>query len=189
MVKQNEIFQIGESVWYATTNRTSKHVPCPVCYGKKEVTVILGNGEEIITPCRYCDRAFAGPSGWVEGDWEWTAEARLGTITSMRSDIDEFGELSVVYYFSGNGHNHDSCSRTRDGALALSMKHCLEWQAKEDLEKSTYVKKYGYRDYSYNAGYHRREAERAYSNYLYHLDHAHHFEEKARPRDAKDKHK
>jgi hypothetical protein len=97
MVKQNEVFQIGELVWYAETHRTAKHVPCPVCFGTLVVTVVLGNGELILTPCRYCERGFEGPRGWVEGDYEWTADARVGKITSMRSEVDEFGELSVVY--------------------------------------------------------------------------------------------
>jgi hypothetical protein len=189
MTKQEELFQIGDIVWYSETHRTAKHVPCPVCFGKKEVTVILGNGEQIITPCRYCEIGFEGPRGWVEGDYEWTADAGIGKITSMRSEMSENGELDVVYYFSGNGRHHTRCANTREEAIAKALVECQEWQAKEDAQKAEYVKKYGYRDYSYNAGYHRREAERAYKSYLWHLDHAHHFEEKARPRDAKDKHK
>lgn len=189
MVKQNEIFNVGDYVWYSQTHRVAKQVPCPVCFGKKEVIVVLGNGEQVITPCRYCEIGFEGPRGWVQGDYEWVADADLGKITSFRTEMQEDGELNVTYYFGGNGCNHERCASTREEAIAKAIKECKEWQAKEDLEKSTYVKKYGYRDYSYNAGYHRKEAERSYNMYLYHLDHAKHFEEKARPRSVDDKHK
>jgi hypothetical protein len=189
MVKQEELFKIGDYIWYAQTRKTAEHIPCPVCYGKKEVTVVLGNGEEILTPCRWCQSGFEESRGWVEGNYKWEANADLAKVTSMRQEVDEFGELKVTYYCSGNGHYHDYCAATKEEALAKSLAQAQEWQAREDAEKIEFRKKYGYRDYSYNAGYHRREAERCYDTYLYHLKHAHHFEEKARPRDALDKKK
>lgn len=188
MLKQNELFQVGQSVWYSESNRRSELIPCPVCYCKREVTVILGNNERIITPCHYCERGFEGPRGWVEGNWKWTVGANVGKITSIRTELDADGKLDVTYYFSGNGHNYTRCAATREEAIAKGEIDCAEWQAKEDLEKTQYVKKFEYRNYSYNAGYHREEAERAYKSYLHHLDYAHHFEEKALPRVAGDKH-
>ena len=58
-------FGIGDFVWFACYAVATIEEPCPVCFGKKAVTLILGNGEGWIIPCDYCAKGYMEPRGTV----------------------------------------------------------------------------------------------------------------------------
>ena len=59
-------FQLGQKVFLATASpNETREVPCPVCFGKKQVTLILGNGEQQPIECNYCALGYEAPRGVV----------------------------------------------------------------------------------------------------------------------------
>lgn len=64
------VFLVRAGAWH------QKHVPCPVCFGKRSVIVILGNETSETVLCDYCVKGFEGPSGTVI---EYGAESRVET--------------------------------------------------------------------------------------------------------------
>jgi len=57
------IYNVGDKVWHAAFKSIQVEKPCIVCYGEKQVTVILGNGDRVVTPCDYCGKGFDGATG------------------------------------------------------------------------------------------------------------------------------
>jgi hypothetical protein len=41
------MFKIGDTVWVPDCGNRQKQIPCPVCFGKLRVTIILGNEETV----------------------------------------------------------------------------------------------------------------------------------------------
>lgn len=63
---KNSPYKIGQEVFVVeATPYGDIRVPCPVCFGKLSVTLILGNGEHQDIECEYCRRGHHGPSGTV----------------------------------------------------------------------------------------------------------------------------
>ena len=96
-------YNINDTVWIAQCGTKQVRHDCPVCYGQLFVTLILGNGDEIRTPCDYCGKGYEGPKGYVL-EYEWTAEPRQVTITDKtKREYDgkiEFDYRSYDAYFN-----------------------------------------------------------------------------------------
>jgi hypothetical protein len=74
---------IGDVIYYVySSTHYSKRIPCPVCYGKRSVKIIFGNGEEHDTICGYCSHGIESATG-VATTWEPFAEVRSGEITGV----------------------------------------------------------------------------------------------------------
>jgi hypothetical protein len=59
-------FSIGQTVYVADANAYGEtRIPCPICFGKLRVTLILGNGEHQAVTCEACDFGMQGPRGEV----------------------------------------------------------------------------------------------------------------------------
>lgn len=60
-------FHIGDTVFVPWANAyQEQRVICPICNGKKSVTLILGSGENVPVECDACARGYEGPTGYVE---------------------------------------------------------------------------------------------------------------------------
>lgn len=76
-------FKIGDNVfWVDAHTHYSKSIPCPMCHGKRVITLILGNGEHETSECGFCSHGVDRPSGFAKA-WEPTAEVRAGVITGV----------------------------------------------------------------------------------------------------------
>lgn len=76
-------FQLGQIVWYASASACGQvEVPCPVCFGKLEVQLVLGNGETQGIACNACERGFGGPTGAFH-ERAATSYIKSGPITGM----------------------------------------------------------------------------------------------------------
>lgn len=165
-------YQVGDRPWYARFARYDEvRVPCPVCYGKREVKLILGNDDEVTLPCDYCGKGYEAPTGTVV-EYQRTAEARQVTITAV--DITETlsGVLRRYHWCDGYcadaedllGTEAEANVRAREKAEAqrLDEESCVE-----------YLKKKAKASFSWNAGYWLKEANRCRRD-------AERYEEKAR---------
>lgn len=81
-------FAIGESVWRVSLSPKEKRRECPECAGKKEVTLVLGNGDFVAMPCETCKPAWESPRGYII-DKDWSAHTPLPFVCrSFRVDQD-----------------------------------------------------------------------------------------------------
>jgi len=58
-------FNIGDTYYLPHHNPTQVSKPCPVCYGKLKVEMILGNGDHVDVKCEACGKGYEGPRGCV----------------------------------------------------------------------------------------------------------------------------
>lgn len=158
-------FNIGDKVYYAKCNYESISVLCPICFGKCQVTLILGNDDTVILPCNYCAPGFESPSGNVS-EYDYIVEAELVTITDIKVEISAEGEKRQ--YFS-NYHSYETKDlfTNEDDALARA-KEKKEQLDKEQQQRIDWLKKDKKKSFSWNAGYHLREAKRDRKSAEYH---------------------
>ena len=157
---------IGDRLWIPRTGNTQTQKPCPVCFGKLAVTIILGDDSRIGTMCDYCGKGFDGPTG-VESVYERLPGAELFVVAEIRTVTTEDGESSE--YTTAN------CRLARDGNLYATEQEAIE--ASKDLQKeqieydekrAEIIKGNVHKSFSWNVGYHRREAKRLREKIEYH---------------------
>lgn len=81
-------FAIGDTYWRAAGESRQEEIVCPVCAGKRRITVILGDGEHVSVPCDSCGMGYEGPRGFVR---QWTLEPKavrfvIASIESMHNN-------------------------------------------------------------------------------------------------------
>lgn len=78
-------FQIGDSVfWVYSSVHYSKKIPCEICFGKRGVVIILGDGSRQETACDAC--ALQGYPTGLSTIWEPHVEVREGVIDGVMKD-------------------------------------------------------------------------------------------------------
>ena len=177
-------FEIGQTVWVARTTRRAAHVVCPVCFGKKVVTLELGDGSRIEMDCDYCSKGYEAPTGYVDGDWSW--EPRIEgpyTIVGVRTEVDE-DETEIMYWTrtpenSKIGFSEDKVAVTQEGAERLAREMAIRQQEKE-LKDEREKKEKPHKSYSWHVGYHLRKAAQASAEYTRHTEKAKFMESKVR---------
>jgi hypothetical protein len=158
-------FGVGDWVWCARLKREQVDVPCPVCFTKKEVTVRLGNGDEVVVDCDYCSRGYV--SEYVEDGAPERYLITAKTVTEM-SEGKRTGYHSHHYYFEDTG---DLLFATESEAMARGLELAREKKVKEET-KSEYLKKNNLKSYAWNAGYHIRNARDHEKQAAYHHEKA-----------------
>lgn len=92
-------FNIGDKVfWVESSTHYGKQIPCPLCFGKRFVTIILGDDSQTKIQCGYCEKGCSGTTGFATV-WEPMARVNSGTITgvSLRDGIRyEVGSKSLT---------------------------------------------------------------------------------------------
>ena len=159
-------FSIGDAAWIADCGRHEVNKPCPVCFGKKRVTVIFGDDTEVSLECDYCKQGFDGPFGYIT-EYEWLANVRSVTIQKVTEEITASGTV-YEYGFAGSySMKGETVFETKDEALALAEKQAEEHN-RELGKKASSAKYKQSRSYSWNAGYHRSEIKREQRSIEYH---------------------
>ena len=152
-----KIYKIGDKVWAAFAERRDVTETCPVCFGKLKVTLVLGDGSAVELPCDYCGKGFGYPIGAVQ-EIRYCSGAELRTID--RVSIEFTGSRQEVSYRSGNNVLYpEKVFDTEKEALACCEK-IAEALNKEQKESAAYIKNDIKKSFSWNAGYHLREAKR-----------------------------
>jgi hypothetical protein len=146
-------YKVGDKVWYATFGSREIQVPCPVCYGNKTVTVILGNGDEVAVECDYCQKGFSGARGFVT-EYEHSPAAEYLTIQGCRIEQDMDGD-KVQYTSNHYSLYPEKMFDTEEEALEHAVK-----MAEEDAQRKSEKPKYkNEKSYAWNAGYHMKQAQ------------------------------
>mgnify|MGYP003658116320 CR=1 FL=1 len=159
-------FKIGDTVYVASHGNQQKRVQCPCCFTKCEVKLTLGDGTELMLPCDYCGKGYDAPTGYV---MEHAVEGRVMPliVCGVTSNTTDKG-TEYSYSLSNNYHgSHRRTFGTQKEAAAcaqqLSEEHNGEMQ-----HTARHIKYNVNKTYSWNAGYHRREAKRCRTQAEYH---------------------
>jgi len=160
-MKEEKRYSVGDIIWHSRYGMNPTVKTCPICDGKKEVTLILGNGDKVILECAYCQRGYNNPTGTVTV-YEYIAVAEQRTITAINSVISAIGE-EREYKCGYDTLGNDDIFDTEEEALARSR--CKAEEASRNQEtKIEYLKKDKYRSFSWNAGYWLRQIHEAEKN-------------------------
>jgi len=158
-------YKLGDLVWVASYESREGKEPCPVCFGKLVVTLILGNDERVVLPCDYCGHGFNEPRGYVTV-YERLARVESAVITEVRARKTSTG---IEYEYRGGSWCLDA-SRVF-GTEEQAQAHAEELAKAEQLCDETSperVKRHVQHTYSWNAGYHLREVAEARKSMEYH---------------------
>ena len=145
-------FQLGDTVYVVQGCRS---VPvektCPVCFGKRCVTVILGNGELENILCEYCGNGYEGPRGYVV-DHEPQSAVRQAIITGV-SFTNHKWKFALDYGHTGAGESE----LYRDEASAEAARAKLMEEIKKE-EASLLANRLNYSKtkLTWRVGYHRK---------------------------------
>lgn len=160
-------FNVGDVVWWARYSRDAIKGPCPVCFGKRKVTLIKGDDEHVEVSCNYCTRGMQGPYGFVEERYEWHSEVQTVTI-EIKEVVEKNGYRDVEYhsqhYVLRAG---DTCFATQEEALTRVAELAAE-QALKDEERIAHHKENDHKSYAWHVGYHQRNAAKARKDAEYH---------------------
>lgn len=159
-------FNVGDVIWMATNGTMPVDKTCPVCFGKMTVTLILGNGDSVELLCDYCGKGWNGPRGYVT-EYEYVAEAKPFFVAGVEVHISSEGEIYRYRESGGWSCDTDRLFATKEEALADSLRRKAEYD-KEQETRAEYIKKDTNKSYSWNAGYHMREAKRHRRDAEYH---------------------
>jgi hypothetical protein len=158
-------FKVGDQVWWAKCRWESIRIPCPTCFGKLKVKLILGNDDEVILPCHGCAPGYESPRGYIE-EYHYLSEPELICISGM--DIEIHGDKETVRYNSSQcSYDEEDLFSEQTEALDKSKdkKRKLD---EEQRTKAEYIKKKVHKDFSWNAHYHMGEAKRLRKTAEYH---------------------
>ena len=154
-------FKIGDKVWYASRKTINKSIVCPECFGKKALTVILGDDSTVSIDCAGCASGYDPPKGYVTF-WEQSVNVSEEIIQKIIIEIDK-----VEYGFN-------NCYSTDEKNIFL-IKEDAEKRAselaeehnKEELEK-IYRKEKNNHTWSWNVHYHRNCIRNCERDLIYH---------------------
>jgi hypothetical protein len=167
-------FKIGDTVWVAHFNTSHfERVPCSVCYGKKKVTLILGNGDSVELPCDYCAKGFDAPRGWEE-DYQPKSAPEQITIHGIDIKVTSGGEK--VTYWRGSSTCHtlyteDKVFATYEEAFAKGEELKAAW-LEEQRTNAFWLKTDKKKNFAWNAGYHMRDVKHLEKQIEYHKEKA-----------------
>ena len=159
---------IGDRVWYARVRHEPVERQCPVCFGNLEVTVIMGNGEHVVTPCDCCGVGWNGPSGIVS-EYDYIVEARQITIAEVRTVAKSDGATHEYLGSDGRFLDLENMHDTEAAAAAHAddmAKEMIERQQNQRAYRSASARK----RMTWSIDYHRKRAADYQRQADYHRD-------------------
>jgi len=163
------MYNIGDEVWWARCDNRNVTKTCPICFGKRQVTLILGNNDILTLPCNYCGIGFGEPSGHID-EWEYISQPELIAISEVHVNKTQDGDKVEYRYGSWCPYTADLFN-TREEAMFRCEEKIIKLK-KEQQTRAEHIKGDKNKSYSWNAGYHQREAKRHEENAIYHREHA-----------------
>jgi hypothetical protein len=149
-------FEFGQTVFVVRADsHLQRDVPCPVCYGKLRVTVILGNDEQVSIECDYCTHGIGNrPSGTCHA-WGPYSSVTETTVTGMVRKDGGWRIETPVY--SPDTH---LIFANRDEAEAQRV--ILHAKAEKDAEAQAWAcAQHARKKLAWHVGYHNSQLRRA----------------------------
>lgn len=155
-------YTFGQTVWLSIVSQWDRiKVPCPVCYGKLRVTVLLGNGEAVEVECDYCGKGYAGPTGTA---FENKATGRVvqATVTGMANERGEWRVTTTPDGYADSQRFETQAEAEAD--MAVRLKAAEARVADQVCQQQCRAR----RAVTWHAGYHTAAAARDRRSAEYH---------------------
>lgn len=146
-------YQIGDKIfWVESSAHKQKEIPCPMCFGKRFVTIILGDDSKEQVECGYCQKGYERSTG-VTTTWEPQAIIHESTITGITT------RDGVKYEVGWRTIEERELYSTREEAEAVQKLKFDEEKARAELWfKESFVN--AKKQQVWSAGYHKSCIER-----------------------------
>lgn len=155
-------YNIGDKAWHAVLTSVTKSITCPDCFGKKFLTVILGDDSQVTVACTGCDRNEFHVSEGLIRYYAYEPFVRIIEITKV-----EVTSEGVEYGFDRcYGTRENNLFSTEEAAQARAVvlaKEYTETELKRRLAKTNDKK-----SWAWHATYHRRGIKEAQKQLEYH---------------------
>lgn len=185
-------YSVGDTVYHATTVRTSKQHPCPDCKGERKWKAISPAGAEYEFTCPRCSTSYRHER---ELSLEYTAHVGAATkltIGSIKVDTHPYSNSSPVQYMCletgvGGGSVYDEARLFQTEAEALEVAQIMAAQQdKGEWIASLYNRTLEVSDYQLENGKMRlaEEAKRRADSMLWNLGYLFEQIEEASDKDA-----
>ena len=119
------MFNLEDRVWHASRTNVEERVVCPECFGKKYLTVILGDDSQVTIDCAGCASGYDPPKGYV------TYRKQDVDVSQVTIDRVEINPDYVEYGFDRVGYG----IRIAKDTEIFATKEEAEIRAKELAEE------------------------------------------------------
>lgn len=164
---KTENFNIGDKAWLARYSNEPETVQCPDCFGRRFLTVILGDESRVTIECNACTRGLNYSTGRIK-TWKYSARVEEITIDGMEC---RKGEPTRYRYNSTSSTSFIADSEnlfaTKEAAerRAVELRDTADQEEKKNLERR---KEYPRKSWAFNATYHRKCVAHAERDLEYH---------------------
>lgn len=158
-------FKIGDQVWVAKNRGIERWITCPDCFGKRYLTVTLGDDSQVTIDCAGCARGYEPPRG-VISTHDYEATVLNVELTSVESELKEGVEVERYGHSGCYREDGENVFATEAEAMVRADVFAKERKAEEEArllrkEKET-------RTWAWNAHYHRSRIKDANKELVYH---------------------
>lgn len=154
-------YSVGDEVyWVESSSNYQKSVPCPMCFGQRFVTIILGNDESEKIECGYCQKGYDRASG-IATVWQPDAVVHKGTISGVttRNGIKyEIGYKSI--------DEHELFNKKDDAEIEREKRYRAEVERSEKWFLDNFIQ--AKKKQIWSVGYHRRSIKDAEKTIAWH---------------------
>lgn len=152
-------YNIGDKAYWIESNTNyGKKIPCPMCFGKRFITLILGDDSQAQIECGFCSHGLERPSGFAN-TWEPAAIIHSGVITGVSNREGTKYEIGRCNLFA-----HELYSTEDEAKLVQEVKLKEVTEQAERWFKESFIR--AKKQQIWSAGYHRnciKSAERTIS--------------------------
>jgi hypothetical protein len=155
------MFNIGDKVYVPTYGTKQVFVTCPHCFGKKCLTVILGDGSKVTIDCECCREQYE-PKGTIS-IYKWQSSVEQITIDGI--ETQQVGNKLKTTYRSGTSccyrsYKDDEVFATAEEAQALADIKTAEHEVDEQ-DQIENKKKWAHRSWASHVSYYRMSLKHA----------------------------
>lgn len=164
------MFKIGDVVFWACNEMKKRYVKCPECFGKKYLTVIMGDDSQVTVDCVACGGGVHnGSSGVIETyDYEICVVKKIITgmeVSPVKTEYKSHTHCDTVCSSWVTLKEEDIFLTEPEAVARASILKSI--QEKEEAERLTQKQDHR-RTWSWNAHYHRDCIRRANKDLAYH---------------------
>lgn len=158
---------IGDKVWWAVCKSEQVKNECIVCFGKREITILLGNGEQVKTECEYCKNGFENARGFTM-DYKRTSDIKEIIITGKEVVENEKGRKIEYRYQNYCLYFNDNIFIVKEDAENRLVEMIKEYE-QEEVKRIIERKKSITNHLSWSIGYYKKELKNAQNKVDYYL--------------------
>lgn len=162
-------YNIGDVIWSSGLESAEEDIPCPICLGEKEITVIFPNGEEWAVPCEECQSGFAPPRGFITVRYYNQVVAIPYVVQEIKLTREGY-EYGCKRYWAEGGYTHWTVKEkdvfdTEEEAIEDGFRKAEERADKDQASLSQ--KQHKAKSYAHDATWARKKIAEEYRSWCY----------------------